>query len=59
MIWDRLDKDAVRCCRDSTSHLEALLLTVYGLGNVEIHIPDDVKVVEDAEKERPTGEERG
>lgn len=35
-VWDALDKDAARCRRSSVKQLEALLVTYYGLDDVEI-----------------------
>jgi len=58
VIWERLDKEAERCRRDSTSQLEALLIKVFKLGDVEIHIPKAAKELIDEEEESPTGEEK-
>lgn len=35
-VWDALDEDAARCRRSSVKQLEALLVTFYGLDDVEI-----------------------
>lgn len=36
-LWDALDADAARCRRSSQKQIEALLVTLYGVGDVEIN----------------------
>ena len=35
-VWNALDEDADRCRRSSQKHLEALLVTIFGLDDVDI-----------------------
>lgn len=36
-VWDALDEDAARCRRSSQKQIEALLVSFYEIGNVEIN----------------------
>ena len=42
-LWAKLDEDAARCRRSSTKQLEAILLTLYNVEDVEL----DKSAVED------------
>jgi hypothetical protein len=44
-VWDFLDKDAKRCKRSSSKHLEAILSVYYGLKNVELMNLDSTRTI--------------